>query len=95
MDDCHFKYTRKWTQKKVENIPFLSVNPKKNAKKFEKSAKISKPQIWEKKRKKKEENPSECMRSSLFLLAISSQKAILKIKIAEMKCFLRFSIARI
>jgi hypothetical protein len=46
MDDCHFNYTRKWTQKKVEKIPFLSVNSKKNAKKFEKSAKISKkPQI--------------------------------------------------
>jgi hypothetical protein len=44
MDDCHSDYTRKWTQKKVENIPFLSVNSKKNAKKFEKSAKFSNPQ---------------------------------------------------
>jgi hypothetical protein len=90
LDDCHFEYTRKWTQKKVENINFLSVNSKKNVKKFEKSAKFSKPQIWEKKKEKKEEeeNPSEySMRSSLFLLAKSSQKAILKFKIAEMKCF--------
>jgi hypothetical protein len=84
-------------KKRVENISFLSVNSKKNAKEFEKSAKISKPQNWGQKKKTKkneEENPSECMRSSLFLLAKSSQKAILKIKIAEMKCFLRFSIAR-
>jgi hypothetical protein len=50
--------------------------------------------LGKKKEKKEEENPSECMRSRLFLLGKSSQKAILKIKIAEMKCFLRFSIAR-
>jgi hypothetical protein len=49
--------------------------------------------IW--KEEEEEDNPRECMRSSLFLLAKSSQKAILKIKIAEMKFFLRFSIARI
>jgi hypothetical protein len=53
MDDCHFDYTRKWTQKRVENISFLSVNSKKNAKEFEKSAKFSKPQNWEKKERKK------------------------------------------
>jgi hypothetical protein len=77
----------------VENIPFLSVNSKKNAKKFEKSAKFSNPQNWGKKKEKKEEekNPSECMR---IWLAKSSQKATLKIKIAEMKCYLRFSIAK-
>jgi hypothetical protein len=50
--------------------------------------------IGKKKEKKEEENPNECMRSSLFLLAKSSQKATLKIKIAEMKCYLRFSIAK-
>jgi len=44
--------------------------------------------LGKKKEKKEEENPSECMRSRLFLLGKSSQKAILKIKIAEMKCFL-------
>jgi len=50
--------------------------------------------IGEKKEEEEEENTSECVRSSLFLLAKSSQKAMLKIKIAEMKCFWRLSIAR-
>jgi hypothetical protein len=40
-------------KKRVENISFLSVNSKKNAKEFEKSAKISKPQNWGQKKNKK------------------------------------------
>ncbi len=41
--------------------------------------------IGEKEEEEEEENTSECVRS---------QKAMLKIKIAEMKCFWRLSIAR-
>ncbi len=53
MDDCHSDYTRKWTQKKVENIPFLSVNSKKMLRNLKNLPNFQTHKIEEKKKKKK------------------------------------------
>jgi hypothetical protein len=62
-------------KKKWKIFLFLAKNSKKNAKNLKNLPNFQNHKIGE---KKEGENPSECMRSSLFLLAKSSQKAMLK-----------------
>jgi hypothetical protein len=62
-------------------------------KKFHQNNTASQPSIlgtWTSQNWQEQKDSAMIVVTSLFLLAISSQKVILKIKSAKIKCFLRF-----